>query len=150
MSITFYVASETQHPEYGTVISGHHCDCMQRWGRDCDALPADAEWPAMYGCETCDAEINLANGNAFDLLAWVGLEVNAMGHVAARELAPLVRRRLWDEDRNHDPAIGADDFRGSKGARVVYGGRAAGYLRAKCEKLLALCERAGDRLIAWG
>lgn len=142
MSITFYIANENAE---GHIVPAERCDCSRRWCDDCDAAWARGETaPEMYTCEICDAEVNLANGNALDLLAWVGLPVDYCGHVSARDLAPKLRRRLWDVERNHDEGITPV----SEG-RVHYGGRRPGYLRERCEWLLATCERAGDRLIAW-
>jgi hypothetical protein len=143
MSITFYVAVEDHR---GYIVPAEGCDCSRRWCDDCDTADEKGEeWPEQYSCDVClVGEMNLANGNALDLLAWVGLTVDYAGHVSARELAPKVRRRLWDVDRNHDEGITPT----SEG-RVHYGGRAPGYLRERCERLLAICERAGDRLVAW-
>ena len=105
----------------------------------------------MYSCEICDSEINMANGNALDLLRWLGLTVDYCGDVPAKELAPILRRRLWDESRNHDAAIAGEESGGpgTKQCKLFSMGRGAGYLRQRCEQLLATCERAGDKLIVW-
>lgn len=151
MSITFYIGMES---EDGSIRPAERCDCSTRWMDECDAADARGdEWPESYSCEVCLAEINLANGNALDLLAWLGLPVDYCGHVPARELAPVVRRRLWDVERNSDPALTPADraemFGVELGGRVHFAGRRPGYLREQCERLLATCERAGDRLIVW-
>ena len=133
MSITFSIATES-------------CDCSRRW---CDAC--DAAWergedsPEVFSCEICEVEVNMANGNALDFLAWVGLPVDYCGSVKGSDLAPVLRRRLWDESRNHDEGIPSV----SEG-RVHYMGRRPGYLRERTEQVLALCERAGDREVSWG
>jgi hypothetical protein len=149
MSITFYIATER---EDGCIVPAESCDCSRRWCDDCDtAWDRGEDAPEMYTCEVCDAEVNLANGNALDLLAWLGLTVDYCGQIPASELAPKLRRRLWDESRNHDPAIAGEESGGpgTGQCRAVYTGRRPGYLRERCEQLLATCERAGDRLIAW-
>jgi hypothetical protein len=149
MSITFYIGVTR---EDGCIVPAERCDCSQRW---CDAC--DAAWergedaPEQFSCEICLAEVNMANGNALDFLAWIGLPVDYCGDVPASELAPKLRRRLWDVDRNHDPAVDGHESGGpgTGQCRAVYAGRRPGYLRERTEQILALCERAGDRLLVW-
>ena len=149
MSITFFIGVRNEVEGY--TEPAESCDCTRRWCDDCDACPADQSYPEMYSCEICDAEINLANGNALDLLRWLGLTVDYCGEVSAKELAPVLRRRLWDESRNHDAAISGEESGGpgTGQCRMISVGRDPGYLRRQCERLLATCERAGERLIVW-
>src|SRR5262249_40429784 len=93
-----------------------------------------------------DSWINLANQNAADLLAWLGLPADELfGQIPARELAALCRRRLWPEARNADPEV-PDVDRG----RFYRFGRRAGYLRQRTMGLLHLAELADDGVISWG
>ena len=152
MSITFYIG--VRNEVKGWTEPAESCDCSRRWCDDFDAaIEADMETPEQYSCEICDAEINMGNDNALDLLRWLGLTVDYCGEVPAKELAPVLRRRLWDESRNHDGAMTASDRAAAMGVeqspRMITCGREAGYLRQRCEQLLATCERAGDRLIVW-
>lgn len=92
-----------------------------------------------------DRSMNLANGNALDLMVWVGIavdEYNLYGDIPARELAALCRRRLWPEERNFDPEILDRSEKGMRGATLVFCGRPAGYLRSRTEQLLVIAERA--------
>ena len=88
--------------------------------------------------------LNLANSNACDLLAWVALAVEPCGSANARELAARCRRRLWDVERNHDPARPFHEE-----GNLIECGRRAGYLRERTAELLSLAERAGDAVIQW-
>jgi len=151
MSITFYIGEKRDDGHIWPVES---CDCSRRWCDDCDAAwAADQDTPDQYSCEICLAEVNMGNANALDLLAWLGLPVDYCGDVPAPELAPVLRRRLWDESRNHDAAMSGDERAEALGVEqapnMITCGREAGYLRQRCEQLLATCERAGDRLIVW-
>ncbi len=93
-----------------------------------------------------DSFINLANRNAADLLAWLGLSTDdLLGQMPARQLASRCRRRLWPEQRNFDPPL-PDEIAG----RCHTFGRPAGYLRDRTADLLCLAERAGDGVISWG
>ena len=152
MSITFYIG--VRNEAQGWVEPAESCDCSRRWCDACDlAWEREEETPEQFSCAVCDAEINMGNANALDLLAWLGLPVDYSGEVPAPELAPVLRRRLWDESRNHDAGVSADERAAAMGVeqspRMITCGREAGYLRQRCEQLLATCERAGDRLIVW-
>ena len=98
---------------------------------------ADLETGANY--------LNLANGNAAELLRWLGLEDGNYGAIRSTDLAARCRRRLWPEKRNEDPGR-----EGAENGRVIDCGRRAGYLPEKAADLLKLCERAGHRRIVWG
>jgi hypothetical protein len=85
--------------------------------------------------------LNMANSNAADLLKWIGLDASLWSgeRFKASVIAPLCRRRLWDEKRNYD-----EEIPGMEDDRVIYCGRKAGYLREKTEHLLKVCEMAID------
>jgi hypothetical protein len=88
--------------------------------------------------------VNLANGNAFDLLAWLALPVEPWGAVSARELAARCRRRLWDVERNQDP-----ERPSFQEGNFILCGRRPGYLRERTGELLRLADSAGDARIQW-
>lgn len=146
MSVDFYIAIEVE----GGTRYVYRCDCDIRWSDACDAAYDKGEQtPEMFSCESCtDVKVNLHSQNAGDWMRWVGLTSAPMGEIKATELAALCRRRLWDEARNHDAAVSFDEYQG-KGARVISGGRPEGRLRDITEQMLRVCEKAGDRLIAW-
>ena len=101
----------------------------------------EGKWPDY---EDASTYVNLANGNAFDLLAWLALPVEPCGHISGRELAARCRRRLWDVERNHDPALPSYED-----GTFIHCGRRPGYLRERTEELLRLAEKAGDALMQW-
>ena len=150
MSITFFIG--VRNESQGYTEPAESCDCSRRWCDDYDAAcERDEPTPEQYSCEVCDAEINMANDSALDLMRWLGLTVDYCGEIPAAELAPILRRRLWDVSRNHDPAL-PGEISGGPGTgqcQFIDVGRQAGYLRQRCEQLLATCERAGSRLIVW-
>jgi hypothetical protein len=97
--------------------------------------------------------LNMSNVNAFDLLRWLDLPVDYCGEISVAELTPKLRRRLWEEDRNLDPAIESNEYGGpgTGHCKVIECGRDPGYLRNKTKELLALCEKAGNSAtITWG
>jgi hypothetical protein len=93
--------------------------------------------------------VNFSNLNARDLLEWLGCCIGPalIGTVNARDLAARCRRRLWDEPRNHDPAVLPIS---SATGRFTLCGRPAGGLRARCQELLELAEAAQERRIHFG
>jgi len=137
MSITFAPMTSGRRP----VVP---CTCDPAWSEDLE-----------FPCEGCRLAVNLSNSNAYDLLRWLELTPDACGEVCARELAARCRRRLWDEVRNHDPAVSASDQRkqlgggGRSGARLFTFGRDAGYLRDRTTQLLEIAEAAGDGWVTW-
>ena len=151
MSVSFWIADKD-----GKIV--RECDCHERYGK------ANAAWwvdrdaseepnPFDYECDKCrlgEAEFNLNNRNAVDLLAWLELPTEEYGSVPARELAAKCRRRTWDVARNHDPAIEGDEYKVQNGPLVIEGCRPEGYLRHRVEQLLQLAEKAGDGQIVWG
>jgi len=127
------------------------CDCVDRFIKDCDAAEATgADYPPVYSCEFCELEINLANANAADLFAWLGIPFDYNGVIDAEELAVKCRRRLWNEDRNHDPEIPGYEDKTPGRCSVIYTGRRPDYLRENTERMLKLAEYAGDNAISWG
>ena len=155
MSITFYASKMDTHRGYHMPLFS--CDCSQRWMKDWDAAEAsDADhYPDPYSCDNCRNEVNLANGNALELLSWLGVaNIDYCGAVGARELAAHCRRRLWDESRNHDPAQSGQERAELLGVelspRVIICDRRPGYLREQTERILAIAEKAGDHSVSWG
>ena len=105
--------------------------------------------------------INVNNSNARDLFVWLGLghpetlELSNVPRILLNDFAARCRRRLWDEPRNHDPALPMQDFGGPdpEHARVIFVGRRAGYLRDQTKRLLQLAEyglKNGFTHIYWG
>lgn len=148
MSVDFYIAIEVD----GGTRYAYRCECSQRWCDACDIAWEKGELsPEMFTCENCtDVSVNLHNQNAGDWMRWVGIVSAPHGHMKASDLAALCRRRLWDVERNHDQAVDFEDHQVPGHARVISGGRPAGRLRDITEQMLKVCEKAGDRLIAWG
>jgi len=148
MSVDFYIAIEVD----GGTRYVYRCDCSQRWCDACDvAFDKGEQSPEMFSCENCtDVSVNLHNQNAGDWMRWVGLTSAPHGQIKATDLAALCRRRLWDEARNHDAGVAFEDHQVEGRARVISGGRSAGRLRQITEQMLRVCEKAGERLIAWG
>lgn len=147
MSITFFIA--VRRPD-GETRMAYRCDCSERWCNACDAAWAkDEKAPDMFTCDDCtDTEMNLANVNAMEFIHWLG--ITADYSLPATEVAALCRRRLWDEKRNHDPLKEGDEYKVENGPHVIISERRPGYLREKTKIMLRICEKAGDRLIAWG
>lgn len=150
MSVTFTAARfDTEKNYYRPLAS---CDCCERYSRDWDiADAAGDEYPAVYSCEVCANEINLANSNAWEFLTWLDIPVDYCGAVEARDLAAKCRRRLWDEERNHDPAISGEESGGpgTGQCRSIICGRRPDYLRSTTERMLKLAEQAGDNFVSW-
>ncbi len=113
-----------------------------------------AKWPQDEdGVRSPPAELylNISNSNARDFLNWVGLHQHELwGEMPARELAALLRRRLWPERRNRDDE-GRDGFieREARGALFLSCGRNPGKLASYAERLLRLAEYAGDGMVVW-
>ena len=87
-------------------------------------LPALPALPALTNAPPA-LEISRAEGLA--LLEWLGLGRPEFGAIAARELAPRCRRRLWGIERNAHPE-----------------------LRARTAELLVIAERAGEGMVLFG
>jgi hypothetical protein len=153
MSITFYI---TEVNAAGQMVRAYRCDCSQRWCDACDAAWAnDQKTPEMFSCSDCtDTEVNMGNGNALEFMEWISIRADYGGDIPAPELAARCRRRLWDESRNHDPALSGEDRAAAMGVagnpRVIVGDRMPGYLRMRTEQMLRICEKAGNRHISWG
>lgn len=71
--------------------------------------------------------LDMARAEGLALLDHLGLGQPDFGAIAARELAPLCRRRLWAVARNADPA-----------------------LRERTAQLLAVAEHAGEGMVLFG
>lgn len=150
MSVTFYIAKFNKALD--RIECAYHCDCDERYSKAWDVADLnDQPYPEVgdYTCENCtDVSLNLGNSNAFDLMQWLGIPVDYCGQISAREVVARCQRRLWDVDRNHDPAIEGWE-QGAAGARHIYPGRRPGYLRDATERMLRVAQKAGDRIIGW-
>jgi hypothetical protein len=151
MSITFYIAIEVDGPRGPETRFAYRCDCSKRWCDACDeAAKAGADYPDQFTCADCtDVEVNMTASNTRDWLRWIGLPAEDYGQISARDLAARCRRRLWEEARNHDPAIEGFEDKAEGRARLIVCGRRPDYLRERTAQMLKVCEKAGDRLIAW-
>lgn len=118
------------------------CDCAQRLMED--DLAGNESPIESYSCEICRDQINMANGNAFQFLVWLGLPADEYGLVPCSEVSAMCRRRLWNETRNEDP--GTETV---KDGRVIMCGRRPGYNQDRARNLLAMCEKAPDQWIRW-
>lgn len=94
--------------------------------------------------------LNISNTNAGDFFRWLDLEVADYGEIPARELAAILRRRLWPERRERDDhgREGSIDIH-HNGLTFIEGSREPGRLARYAERLLALAEYAGDGTIYW-
>jgi len=134
MSVTFSAADWKDHPKFGRILYPLH---------SCEDYP----------CDECNAHmLNCANSNARELLAWLGLPATdeLLGEVEASELAARCRRRLWNEDRNHDPGIEGYEDSTPGQCRSIQCGRRADYLRDRTAALLVVAETAGAGFVTWG
>jgi len=94
--------------------------------------------------------LQLGNANASDFLSWLGLDSTLWGEIPARELAAILRRRLWPERRHvGDPGILPETSFGARGAVFIHCGREPGKLATCAERLLALAEFADEGTIFW-
>ncbi len=99
-----------------------------------------------FTCGVCstahERAMNLANVNAYDLLAWLGVtsigDSDCYGELDASDLAARCRRRLWPEARNVDAGRAEEQL----SERAVICGRPAGRLQEYAERLLRIAERA--------
>jgi len=148
VSITFFIAIS----EGGCTRIAYHCDCSRRWCDACDeAWAKGTDAPAEFFCDDCtNVEVNMSNANAREWLRWIGLAPDNGGEISARDLAARCRRRLWDEARNYDPAALGYEHKADGCARLIVCDRRPNYLRERTEQMLKICEKAGERLIAWG
>lgn len=95
--------------------------------------------------------INLCNANARELLDWLEIaHEDLFGQIKGTELAAKCRRRLWDEARNHDPAKEGEVTKTPGQATLINCGREEDYLRFRTQWLLAMAERAGERMVHFG
>lgn len=96
--------------------------------------------------------INLSNGNADDLMRFVGLTPEWAGTIKARELLVLTGRALIREAGIVDPARPRSTQRGPGGVLMIECGRRAGYLTQRAPDLhaLALAAAESDGDVHWG
>jgi len=90
--------------------------------------------------------VNLANENAEDVLAWIGIPYtpgNVYGELPASEFVAKCNRRLWDTRNATDPAVTPSNTQRPGQARLTTFGRRSGYLHERTYALLALAELAG-------
>ena len=79
--------------------------------------------------------LEVSREDGLELLDWLGLGRPEFGAIAARELAPRCRRRLW----NHGKKLAAHIERNAHTS-----------LRARTSELLAIAEAAGEGLVMFG
>ena len=114
----------------------------------------DQQWPmAEDGCRGPPARmyVQLSNANARDFLDWLGLDNQELfGDMGARQLAPLLRRRLWPIHRERGDEGRRGGIERTPGRPTLIDcGRPVGRLAEYAERLLALAEYAGDGVIVW-
>lgn len=112
------------------------------------------EWPVDEDgchCPPTRMYVQLSNANAHDFLRWLGLDSTVLcGEMPARQLAPLLRRRLWPANRERgDEGRARGVERTVRGSTIIDCGRPAGRLAEHAQRLLALAEYAGDGTIVW-
>lgn len=93
-------------------------------------LPGEASRPARLAGLAAGLPVrplDLPRSEGLDLLDWLGLGRPEFGAIAARELAPRCRRRLWNIERNAHPS-----------------------LRARTAELLSVAEAAGEGMVLFG
>ena len=95
--------------------------------------------------------VQISQSNARDFFAWIGVDSPGLiGEIPARELAALLRRRLWPERKQDgDAGILASVHARPSRATLIDLGRPAGRLAAYAVRLLRLAEHAGDGVIFW-
>jgi len=97
--------------------------------------------------------LNLGTANAMDLLRWLGIPADEYGQHPASDLAARCQRRLWNVERNHDPALAAsvEGEPGTGRCSAITLGRCPDYLREKTAALLWLAEKAkaSNLDVAW-
>ena len=112
-------------------------------------------WPVdRDGCQLPPAAmfLNIANSNSYDFFRWLDIDPGQCsgGDMPARELAALLRRRLWPERRARgDEGVPASVAPQRAGPTIIQCGREPGRLCAYAERLLALAEFAGDGVVHW-
>jgi hypothetical protein len=92
--------------------------------------------------------VNLHNGNAREVLEWLGLDSRPYGEIAAADLASRCWKRLGPSADNVDAGRP-----GAERGRLITGGRKPGALPRIADQLLELCERAilrGYDRVTWG
>lgn len=111
--------------------------------------PVDADGMRLPPREML-VDINVSN--AHDFLVWLGVpDQDLWGEIPARELAALLRRRLWPERRETGDKgrPGFVDVHPGR-ATLIESARPLGRLAGYAERLLLLAEKAGDGSIIWG
>ena len=99
-----------------------------RFSRGASPVASAASRGAAHGaCSSGTELIELPREEGLDLLDWLGLGRPEFGAIAARELAPRCRRRLWNIERNAHPSR-----------------------RARTLELLAFAEAAGEGMVLFG
>lgn len=144
MGVTFFIATRVDD-DYLLPAYSCGCDTSLMIALECHEGDEPFDF-SVYRCELCtDVSIAVSNVNAMELCRWWGIPAELMGEVLARDLAAACRRRLWPEERNEDPGVPPSQ----RSSRVYDCGRRPGYLKERTQEMLRICEKAGDRWIAW-
>jgi len=123
MSITFNVARETEHPEFGTVI---------------EAVPGFDRY-----------SVNVSNANAFALLDRLGIEdPDYCGSIEAED---FLGRTMVANVGRPDDGVGSAEFRGEGGCTVIDCGVRPGYFDDRMGSLATLASIAlgGGYFVSW-
>jgi hypothetical protein len=156
MSVTFSLTiTDSDHAgfelhDYENDVS-HHADnyehAKELWaqlGADPQSWSLSAKWNISD-----EFDVNMANSNAREVLSYLDLDADDLcGNIDADDLAGrcLIALALAP-DVEHVPV----QERGAHGAQLIDLGRAKGYIPARLQSLLALCEfaKSQGRTIQW-
>jgi len=122
VSITFYAAQESEHAEFGTIITM------------VDALDA--------------LSVNVSNSNAFALLDRLGIDADYCGSMAAED---FLGRAMVANVGRCDEGFAPTTERGQGGATMIDCGVRPGYFDDRMSSLAELASTAAARgfLVAW-
>lgn len=144
-------------PDLTGMVYGEACETVQAW-YEAEGLGSAERWergirltstvPAVAHIPT----VNLANGNARELLMVLGLPMDDEG-MCGREHGEVFLARVLmalAEDRVDDERPTWEDT-GARGARVIYCGRPAGYVNDTLQRLAEVARACyeANRYVVW-